>query len=145
MPVDELILWALGIVGGFAALLGTLAKMVIPKIVDSKINNASLVTKSKMEAEAYSRARETFKQDTTFELLKETLAYLLKELEADREEAKESRKQQAELIQSINRIALNVDQNTQVQRMVVQTLSKFDDRLEHVERVLSIEAKTNRD
>lgn len=138
MSTEQIILWALGSLTAAGGVIAFFLKTVVPRMVDAKIDTDTLVTRSKIEAESYERARETFKQDTTFELLKETLNYLLKELEADREEAKESRKQQSELIHAIERVARNVDQNTQILRMVVQTLSVHGDRLEKMERKLSM-------
>lgn len=139
MEAEQIILWVLGALVGVGGFIAALSKTIIPRIVDARIAEQSSRTNAEIEAASYERARETFRQDTTFELLKETLAYLLKELESDREEAKEARDQQAELIKAINRVAANVDQFTQVQRLIVQNLTKFDDRLERIERVLNIE------
>lgn len=115
------------------AAIWALAKVLLPRFVEAKL-----------KADEYERLRSAFREDKTFDMLTETLEYLKEIHEAEREEMREGRAQQAELIKSINRIAANVDQHTGIIRLLVQQVTVFDDQLREIKTAVTHQAANTR-
>ncbi len=134
MSTEQILLIIFGGVGAAWALF----KVILPRYVDAKIKADERLVNAKITADEYERVRMAFREDKTFEMLEDTLAHWKTSHDEEREEAIEARGQQTELIQSINKIATNVDRQTDIIRILVQQVSVFDDRLRTIEGKIGI-------
>lgn len=123
----------LTIIGAFGAVWG-LYKVLAPRILDAKISG-----------DEYERARAAFREDATFDLLKDTLEHWKKSHEEERAETAEARKYQIELMQSINKMTNSLDNHTDVIRLLVQQVAVFDDSLKTTATENAAKTRTLRD
>ncbi len=135
MSTEQLLLMIFGGIGAVWAVF----RVILPRYVDAKIKANERLIESKLKAEEYERVRMAFREDKTFEMLEDTLAHWKASHDEERQEASDARSQQTELIQPINKIAANVDRQTDIIRILVQQVTVFDDRLRTIEGKVGID------
>lgn len=91
------------------------------------------------ERSDYERARQTWREDNTFDMLKSTLEWLQETSERQLAENAKQRRQNQELINVVTEHSRRLAQNTDILRILSQQSAQVEDRLRHVEYVIEKE------
>jgi len=131
-------LWGI-VIAAIVGLIGavTLAlKSWLPKYLEAWRQKQIESYRAEIEAEAYERNRTAFREDKFFDGMENTLEWLKQERENDREESRQERELQHNLIATVDKLANHIGRLTDIQRILAQNAAKIDDRLAHLEAVI---------
>ena len=104
-------------------------KTVVPRMIETRLAERETKIREAAEAKAYERTRSAFREDKTFDMLDETLKWLKGQTEAQLE-------QNRIFADSIARLAKNIQQNTDITRLLAQQSAQVEDRLRDIEMEL---------
>ena len=80
------------------------------------------------------RRRAEYRENKQYEILEGTLDWMKQESQKDREEAAKQRKQNAGMLEAINRNTTTVSQNTEIIRILAMNSAQVEDRLRSLEQ-----------
>lgn len=128
MSTEQIVLYLVSAAGSILAVF----KLLLPRIVDAKLKSQE----AELKAREYDRARRTFYDDASLDMLRDTLEHWKFSHTEERKEALESKKQQTDLIVQIGRLANKVSQQTDMMRILVQQVTVVTDRIREIEEKL---------
>lgn len=127
--------WAI-VLGALATLITAVAVVVrkTPQYINTYVQAKFKEHEDELAAKAYERNRTAFREDLTFDMLKDMLEWLKNEHERDRHEAQEDRAVQRKIIEAVNNLAAHLGRNTDVSRILAQNEARAADELGDLKR-----------
>ena len=101
-------------------------------MVDAKLKTDERLADAKFEADKYDRFRSAFREDATFDLLKEALDYLEKALTESNAQAQSSHIYHVEAMQEISRFSATLERHTDLIRILTQEVSVLSDKVDRM-------------